>query len=158
MIYWCNYVSSGCRVIREMEEKHEAAWLWRERTHTLLTSLKTHHALWFVSCILRGGVLNNACVNLCLGGQWLHPWPVDLICVLWPVVICWGQMSSYSKWWELELVKGRTCERMLTQLKGWPGCAEDDGLDREANADVHIRNRHIEDMQRELSRLMQITR
>lgn len=113
-----------------------------------------NHVPWFASCILSGEVLNNACVNLCLGGQWLHPWPVDLICVLWPLVICWGERSSSSKLWELELVKGLTCERMLIELRGRPGCAGDDGVD----ADVHISNQHIEDMQQERSCLMQITR
>lgn len=31
------------------------------------------------------------------------------------------------------------CERMSTELK------EDDGMDQEANADVHIRNKHTVD-------------
>lgn len=38
---------------------------------------------------------------------------------------------------------------MLTELKGWPVCAGGDGLVWEANADVHIRNKPIEDMQQE---------
>lgn len=97
-------------------------------------------------------VLNNACVNLCLGGQWLHPWPVDLICVLWPLVICWGERSPSSKWWDLERVKGLTCEGMLTEVRGWPGCAGDDGVE----ADVHISNQHVDEMQQERSCLMQI--